>query len=57
MDEIKEQKRRVRRREKIRRQNGLTSNWTALKTERQKYKQMLNDVKTQTIHEKVADCN
>ena len=36
MDEIKEQKRRVRRREKIWRQYGLTSNWTALKIERQK---------------------
>ena len=49
MDEIKEQKRRVRRREKIWRQYGLTSNWTALKAERQKYKQMLKDVKTQTM--------
>ena len=57
IDEIKEQKRRVRRREKIWRQYGLTSNWTALKTERQKYKQMLKDVKTQIICEKVADCN
>ena len=57
MNEIKEQKRRVRRREKIWRQYGLTSNWTALKTERQKYKQMLNDAKKQTICEKVADCN
>ena len=54
--EIKEQKRRVRRREKIWRQYGLTSNWTALKTERQNYKQMLKDVKTQIICEKVADC-
>ena len=50
-------KRRVRRREKIWRQYGLTSNWTVLKIERQKYKQMLKDVKTQTICEKVADCN
>ena len=28
-----------------------------MKIERQKYKQMLRDVKTQTICEKVADCN
>ena len=28
-----------------------------MKTERQKDKQMLKDVKTQTICEKVADCN
>ena len=32
-------------------------NWTALKIERQKYKRMLRDVKTQTICEKVADYN
>ena len=32
-------------------------NWTALKIERQKYKRMLRDVKTQTLCEKVADCN
>ena len=32
-------------------------NWTALKIERQKYKRMLRDVKTQTICEKVADCS
>ena len=32
-------------------------NSTALKIERQKYKRMLKDVKTQTICEKVADCN
>ena len=56
-NEIKEPKKRVRRREKIWRQYGLTSNWTVLKTERQMYKQMLKDVKTQTICEKVADCN
>ena len=56
-DEIKEQKWKVRRREKIWRQYGLTSNWIALKTERQKYKQMFNDIKTQTICEKSADCN
>ena len=56
-DEIKEQKRRVRRREKIWRPYGSTSNWISLKTERQKYEQMFNDIKTQTICEKVADCN
>ena len=28
-----------------------------MKIERQKYKQMLNDIKTQIICEKVADCN
>ena len=32
-------------------------NWTALKIERQKYKKMLRDAKTQIICEKVADCN
>ena len=32
-------------------------NWTALKIERQKYKRMLRDVKTQTICEKVSDCS
>ena len=51
-DEIKEQKRIVRRREKIWRQYGFIENWTALKIERQKYKRMLRDVKTQTICEK-----
>ena len=56
-DEVKEQKKGVRMREKIWRQYGLTPNWTALKTEWQKYKQMLKDVKTQIICEKVADCN
>ena len=55
--EIKEQKRIVRRREKIWRLYGFMENWTALKIERQKYKRMLRDVKTQTICEKVADCN
>ena len=55
--EIKEQKRIVRRREKIWRQYGFMENWIALKIERQKYKRMLRDVKTQTICEKVADCN
>ena len=56
-DEIKEQKRIVRRREQIWRWYGLIANWTALKTERQKYKRLLRDVKTQTICNKVADCN
>ena len=32
-------------------------NWTTLKIERQKYKRMLSNVKTQTICENVADCN
>ena len=39
------------------RRYGFMENWTALKIERQKYKRMLRDVKTQTICGKVADCN
>ena len=56
-DEVKEQKRRVRRHEKVYRKYREHHQWLALKMERDTYKRMLKAEKKKVISEKVKDCN
>ena len=55
-DDLKQQKRIVRRREKVFRKYRSQSCWTALVRERKKYRKMLFDAKTVCYSKKVEDC-
>ena len=55
-DDLKQQKRIVRRREKVFRKYQSQSCWTALVRERKKYRKMLFDAKTVCYSKKVEDC-
>ena len=55
-EEIKEQRRVLRRREKIGKCYKLESNWKAFKIECSKYRRLLKDAKKTSIEEKVQDC-
>ena len=55
-EEIKEQRRVVRRREKIWKHYKLESSWKAFKKECSKYRRLLKDAKKMSIEEKVQDC-
>ena len=55
-EEIKEQRRVVRRKEKIWKCYKLESSWKAFKIEHSKYRRLLKDAKKMSIKEKVQDC-
>ena len=55
-DDLKQQKRIVRRREKVYRKYRLESCWIALNMERKKYRKMLFEAKTACYSKQVKDC-
>ena len=55
-DDLKNQKKKVRHREKIWRRYKLDSNWTALKVERSKYRHMLKQARITSIKDEINDC-
>ena len=55
-DEIKEQKRRICRRERVWQKFKLESNWIALREERTQYRLMLKEARKTTWAEKIKDC-
>ena len=55
-DKIKEQKRRIHRREWVWQKYKLESNWIALKEERTQYRLMLKEAQKTTWAEKIKDC-
>ena len=55
-DKIKEQKRQIRRRERVWQKYKLESNWIALKEERTQYRVMLREAQKTTWSEKINDC-